>query len=197
MKIPPTLKKGDQIAILASASAVKRENILMAKQMMEERGFEVKLGKYLESETCYFPCSDEEKLAELQQALDNEKIRAIFFARGGYGSVRLIDQIDFTKFKTKPKWLVGFSDITVYHMHAFAKLNVATLHAPMPNSFHSTPIEVLDNVFNILQGGEMNYRVNSNPKNREGKAEGKLIGGNLSILNSLLGSASFPNLWKR
>ncbi len=194
---PPALKKGDTIAIIASAGAVKLAPILHAKQALEKEGYVVELGEYLENPKSYFPTTDENKIIELQAALDNKNVKAILFARGGYGSVRIIDSLNFKKFTKNPKWLVGFSDITVFHMHAAAQLKLCSLHAVMPNSYEKSPKTILTRTFNVLKGGQTEYNIRPKKSNILGSAKGKLIGGNLSIIHSLVGSSSFPKTKNR
>jgi len=195
MLSPPKLKKGDQVIILASASGVELPPVLKAKKILESFGFSVKLGKYLEKTTCYFATGKKNRVKELQKALDSPKIRAIFFARGGYGSVHLIDQLSFKKFKNNPKWLVGFSDITLFHLHLFTKVKAISIHGPMPNHFYSTPKKNLKQLFDLLTSDKIyTHKIKGKFNNKPGKAKGRLVGGNLSLLLSTLGSNSMPNL---
>ncbi len=125
--------------------------------------------------------------------LDDDEVKAIISVRGGYGSVRIIDRIDFRHFKTHPKWIIGFSDITVFHNHINSNFGIETLHASMPLSFKENTNDALAGLFDILKGGSPKYNLNAHHLNKIGTSKGILCGGNLSVLYSLLGSKSFPN----
>jgi muramoyltetrapeptide carboxypeptidase len=125
----------------------------------------------------------------LQEQLDNPNIKAIWCARGGYGTVRVVDLIDFTQFKKHPKWLVGFSDVTVLHNH-LNTMGYKSIHGIMPISLAKATPEAIESLRLSLFGQPLQYAIDSHPMNRLGKASGELVGGNLSILYSLLGSPS-------
>ena len=139
-----------------------------------------------------FSGSNEERIDMLQSILDSPKVKAIFFARGGYGSIRILDKLNFNLFIKNPKWLIGFSDITVFLCHISKMYNLPTLHSPMPFNFPGTSKNALEELFNLLFGVKNSIKILANKHNRKGVASGKLIGGNLSILCSLLNSESFP-----
>ena len=189
---PPSLLAGDKIGIVAPARKVNRKEMAPAIEMLRQWGYEVIEAKHLYGDQHQFSGSDEERAADLQAMLDDDSIRAIFCARGGYGSVRIIDLLDFTSFAEKPKWIVGYSDITVFHSHINKHFGIQTLHAAMPINFPSglKMNESLESLKNILEGGLPDYHFPSHPFNRKGKAGGVLCGGNLSILYSLTGTAS-------
>jgi muramoyltetrapeptide carboxypeptidase len=149
-------------------------------------------GRHLYGSSNQFSGTDEERAADFQAMLDDPEIKAIFCARGGYGSVRIIDRLDFSHFRSNTKWIVGYSDITVLHSHIHMHYGIQTLHAAMPVNFPAggTMNESLESLKTILEGGHMSYEIPRNEFNTKGKADGKLIGGNLSILYSLLGSPS-------
>ena len=140
----------------------------------------------------YFSGTDEERLNELQGMLDDESIKTILCGRGGYGVGRIIDQLDFTKFKRKPKWIIGFSDITVLHSHLNSKLKIASLHAPMANAFNNDGFksEYVRSLQKALIGKKANYQSAINPFNKKGTASGELVGGNLALLAHLIGTPS-------
>lgn len=189
MKIPPYLKKGDTVAIVCTARKFFPEDAKPAIDLLESWGLKVKLGKTIGLDSCQLGGSDAERAADFQDQLDNDNIKAIWCARGGYGTVRIIDMIDFSKFKKHPKWVMGFSDVTVLHSH-INTLNVATLHSIMPFTVPKAPEEVKQTFKNALFGIKNSYTIPSKPYDKKGVAKGELVGGNLSIIYSLLGSKS-------
>lgn len=193
MKVPASLKQGNKIGIMAPARKISEKELEAAIKIIKSRGFEVELGNSIDSSENQFAGIDEIRTADLQRMLDNPQINAIFFARGGYGSVRIIDKIDFSSFVKNPKWLVGYSDMTVFHCHSTKNLEVETLHASMPINFANNSSESLESLFKILSGLNSDISISNYNLNRKGKAKGELIGGNLSVLYSLLGSKSFPD----
>ncbi|WP_166075570.1 S66 peptidase family protein [Flavobacterium difficile] len=189
MKIPPYLKKGDTVAIVCTARKFFPEDAKPAIDLLESWGLKVKLGKTIGLDSCQLGGSDAERAADFQEQLDNDNIKAIWCARGGYGTVRIIDLIDFSKFKKQPKWVMGFSDVTVLHSH-INTLNVATLHSIMPFTVPKAPEEVKQTFKNALFGIKNSYTIPSKSYDKKGMAQGELVGGNLSIIYSLLGSKS-------
>ena len=189
MKIPPYLKKGDTVAIVCTARKFFPEEAKPAIDLLESWGLKVKLGKTIGLDSCQLGGTDTERAADFQEQLDNDNIKAIWCARGGYGTVRIIDMIDFSKFKKHPKWVMGFSDVTVLHSH-INTLNVATLHSIMPFTVPKAPEEVKETFKNALFGIKNSYTIPSKPYDKKGMAKGELVGGNLSIIYSLLGSKS-------
>ncbi len=188
--LPPKLNKGDKVALISSARKVNSEEIHVAVTQLQIWGLEVCLGKNIYAQENQFAGSDEQRSADLQNALDDESIHAILFARGGYGTIRIIDKINFDLFKNKPKWLIGFSDITILHSHIHTNLNIATLHAPMAFNFQKMELAELEKIKSCLFARSQEYEIAAHPLNKIGNANGVLIGGNLSILYSLLGSRS-------
>lgn len=189
IKQPAYLKKGDKIAIVCPAKKLKK-TIEPAIAILEGWGLQVVLGKTVDAAYNQFAGSDELRAADLQQYLDDSDIKAIIAGRGGYGTVRIIDDLDFTAFNENPKWLIGFSDITVLLSHAMAALNTQSIHGQMPGSFDDASPESLETLRKALFGKDFSYSYTSDFANRAGEAEGILIGGNLSILVGLEGSVS-------
>lgn len=186
MVIPSYLKQGDRVAIIATARKVSNEEIQPAVNLFENHGLNVVLGQNLFASNNQYAGTDAQRAEDLQWALNDDSIKAIIIARGGYGSVRLIEHIDFTEFKKYPKWLVGYSDVTVLH-NAIHKLGIATLHATMPLNFTKNA-EATQSMMDALFGNLKQTLVEENYSNKPGTATGQLIGGNLSLLYSLSGT---------
>lgn len=196
MKIPSYLQKGDTIGITCPAGYMAYEKAQTCIETLQQWGYDVMVGKTLGSHSQnYFSGTDEERLNELQAMLDDKSIKAILFGRGGYGTGRIVDQLDFTQFKKNPKWLIGFSDITVLHCHLFSKYKIASLHAPMAAAFNDGEAgnEYILSLKNAMEGKRANYSYVANESNKTGKAIGKLVGGNLALLANSIGSVSEPN----
>ncbi|NQT77635.1 MAG: LD-carboxypeptidase [Bacteroidetes bacterium] len=189
---PSDLKPGDRIGIVAPARKVSRKEMAPAINILKEWGYEPVEGPNLYGEHDQFSGTDEERKADFQQMLDDVSVRAILCARGGYGSVRLIDQLDFSLFQKHPKWIVGYSDITVFHSHINRHYGISTLHAAMPINFPADlrMNDSLQSLKDVLEGENPEYKIPPHPFNRAGIAEGQLCGGNLSMLYSLIGTAS-------
>ncbi len=195
-KTPPYLKKGDTIAITCPAGYMPREKAETCIETIQQWGFEVMVGKTLGSKSKnYFSGNDETRLNELQAMLDDEGIKAILCGRGGYGISRIIDQIDFTRFKKNPKWIIGFSDITLLHAHINRNFKIATLHAPMAAAFNNgeNKNEFIDSLHKALVGKKAKYACKADPFNKLGEAKGELIGGNLTLITHLTGTKSDIN----
>ncbi|MCK4569594.1 MAG: LD-carboxypeptidase [Bacteroidales bacterium] len=192
---PPDLKPGDKIGIVAPARKVSREEMAPAIAILGQWGYETVEGQHLYGDYYQFSGNDEERATDFQAMLDDDSVKAIFCARGGYGSVRIIDRLDFTRFQEKPKWIVGYSDITVFHSHIYRHFGIQTLHAAMPINFpHELDMNIsLQSLKDVLEGGFPEYHFSSHPFNRSGKATGILCGGNLSLLYSLSGTISDIN----
>jgi muramoyltetrapeptide carboxypeptidase len=191
---PPYLKKGDTIAMVAPAGILKSRKSVMdkAKSLAESWGLHVVYGKHMFNQNYHFAGTDEERCQDFQEALDNPNIKAIWCARGGYGSVRILDMLDFSAFQKAPKWIVGYSDITAFHNHVH-NLGIQTLHAMMGTSMQDDAEKIVKTIKTFkkaLFGQELVYKLKSSSKNRVGVAEGQLIGGNIAILASMLGSSS-------
>lgn len=195
MITPPYLKTGDKVAIIATARKVSYAEMEPSIAQLKSWGLKVLTGNYLTAESNQFAGTDEERTADLQQMMDDPEVKAIFCARGGYGSVRIIDRLDFTHFIASPKWIVGYSDITVFHSHINKNFGIETLHGTMPINFPSDGFETpsTESLRKALFGEEINYRITSHPLNRRGTVSAEVIGGNLSMLYSLSGSSSDIN----
>jgi muramoyltetrapeptide carboxypeptidase len=189
MTTPPYLKKGDKIGITAPARKISKEEIQFAADTFKKWGLEVVFGKNLFGSENQYSGSDEQRTEDMQKMLDDASIRAIISARGGYGTLRIIDKLDFKIFQEKPKWIIGYSDITVLHSHIHQNFEIETLQATMPINFHKDE-ESVETLKKVLFGETISYKINSHPLNRNGKAEGTLVGGNLSLLYALKGSKS-------
>lgn len=188
---PNFLKQGDSIAIVAPAGILINKNqwIEKAVELAKSWGLEVRVGKHVFDQNYHFAGSDDNRAKDFQEALDNPNIKAIWCARGGYGSVRIIDKLDFRKFLDVPKWIIGYSDITAFHNH-LNKLGVQSIHGMMGTSMEFDDNESKASLKSVLFGEKVHYEIPTNEMNRKGEAEGELVGGNLSILVSMLGSES-------
>lgn len=193
MITPPFLKSGDTIAIAAPARKISPEELHPAINTFESWGLKVVLPSNIYAVYNQFAGTDEQRIADMQTLLDDDNIRAIVCARGGYGTVRNIDKLDFTRFRLSPKWIIGYSDITILHSHIQENLDIETLHATMPINFKNGKTgtdESIAGLKDCLFGEPPSYNIPGNPYNRKGLAQGILTGGNLSILYSQLGTAS-------
>lgn len=184
------LVKNSIVGIVSPAGFIKEgEDLTTAINLLKKWGLQVKLGKAVFEKHHHFAGNDAVRLADFQQLLDDDTVSAIWCARGGYGSIRIIDQLDFTKFKKKPKWIIGYSDITVFHQ-VIQGFNLESIHAIMPTSTESIlkSKNAINSLKSVLFGERLSYKFPSNKLNIIGKATGKVIGGNLSLLASLLGT---------
>lgn len=188
MQQPAFLKKGDKIGIIAPARKISKEEIQSAIDIFNAWGLEVVLSKNLFNADNQFSGTENERAEALQIMLNDDSIKAIISARGGYGTIRIIDKIDFTNFKKYPKWIIGYSDITVLHSH-INNFGIETLHATMPINFTKNA-EATETLRKAIFGEQLNYEVESHPLNRKGETEAELIGGNLSLIYALTGSIS-------
>jgi muramoyltetrapeptide carboxypeptidase len=189
---PSYLQKGDTVAIVSTARKITSDKIISAIKLLEKWGLQVIIGETIGSEENQFSASDEKRIADFQLMLDNPKVKAIWCARGGYGTVRLVDKLDFSAFKKQPKWIVGYSDITVLHSHIH-NFGIETLHATMPINLENNSKQSIETLKKSLFGKNLSYEIPADEKNKSGNASGELVGGNLSVLYSLLGSHSSIN----
>lgn len=189
--IPPYLKKGDTIGITCPAGYMAAEKAQNCIHTLQSWGFEVMVGKTLGSHSNnYFSGTDEERRDELQAMLDDTTIKAVLFGRGGYGVGRIIDGLNFSRFKKQPKWLIGFSDITVLHAHLYTKIKTASLHAPMAAAFNEGENEFILSLRNAIKGKKASYSCAVHAFNKPGTVTGELVGGNLSLLANITGTPS-------
>ncbi|TGE27258.1 S66 peptidase family protein [Hymenobacter metallicola] len=187
---PPALRPHDRVAIVSTARKVSREEMAAAVDILTSWGLEVVLGESTTAEHHQFAGTDEVRRRDLQQQLDDPSIRAVLCARGGYGTTRIIDQIDFSGFAQHPKWVAGFSDITTLNCHLL-NLGYESIHGVMPFIFNQTGGEqALETLRQALFGEPAAYSTPAHPLNRPGTATGELVGGNLTLLQNLSGTAS-------
>jgi muramoyltetrapeptide carboxypeptidase len=188
MKTPKYLSKGSRIAIVSPAGYINPDFVASAEAYLKSAGYEVEIGPHCLDRHNQMASTDEQRLADLQQAIDNPKVDAILCSRGGYGVNHIIDKIDMSQFEKNPKWIMGFSDINNLHILA-NKHGVRSLHCQMAKAIHNNPdADCIKNIFQILKGEKVSYTFAPNELNRKGIAEGELIGGNLSIIYSLQGT---------
>ncbi|MHA8067690.1 S66 peptidase family protein [Aquirufa ecclesiirivi] len=193
MKTPPLLHPGDEVILVSPASHPKSDQWKQGVEVLESWGLKVLLAPNALSHYFGFGGSDEERLSDFQLALDDPKIKAIFPIRGGYGSSRILDRLNFEKFLLNPKWIIGFSDITAILNHV-AQLEIASIHGPMPHNFCQVGgDEALESLRNLLFEGKIQIDIPSEPENRIGHAEAEIVGGNLSLIVHLIGSQSLPD----
>jgi muramoyltetrapeptide carboxypeptidase len=187
---PPPLKEGDEIRIISTARSVEDDFIRAAMSEIASRGFRASTGRNLLKRANQFAGTDEERLRDLNDALNDRSVRAILCARGGYGTARLLKGLDTFAVRRDPKWVAGYSDITALHHHLFSETGLQSLHSSMPVNFSSNSAEAKDSLFELLKGETTTYEAPPHSLNRAGEATGMLIGGNLSVIYSLLGSAA-------
>jgi muramoyltetrapeptide carboxypeptidase len=196
MTTPPYLKKGDTIAITCPAGFMAKEKVAVCVEILKKEGYKVLVGKTVGSKsTNYFSGTDVQRLNEMQAYLDDKTVKAILCGRGGYGTGRIIDKLNFKTFASNPKWIIGFSDITLLHSHIVTNYKIATLHAPMAAAFANAahnPANILS-LLSALKGQKNNYHIKPNKLNKIGEAKGKLVGGNIALLANGVGTASDIN----
>jgi muramoyltetrapeptide carboxypeptidase len=193
IKTPPCLQKGDCIGLVCPAGFMPVEKVSECIRVLnEEWGFTSKVGKSIGNQFHYFSGTDDERLADFQKMLDDEEVKAVLCARGGYGVGRIIDRINFKKFKKNPKWVIGFSDITILHSHIYSNYYIATMHAPMAAAFNDGGYinEYVQSLRSALEGKKIRYQCEPHEFNRRGEGIGELVGGNLALLAHLTGSDS-------
>lgn len=190
IKLPPYLKKGDTIGIVCPAGFMTLDRATACIDSLASWGYKVKLGKTLGSQFHYFSGTDDERTADLQAMLDDKSVNAILCGRGGYGVSRIIDRLDFNSFKKNPKWLIGFSDITVLHATLYQQIKFASLHSSMAGAFNdgSSENEYVQSIRKAIKGQLANYSCAPHIFNQLGKASGELIGGNLSLIVHMIGT---------
>ena len=186
------LKNGDKIALIATARKISMPEIEDSIKVFNNWGLEVVLGQNIFKENNQFAGNDKERVEDFQLMLDDDSVKAIICVRGGYGSVRIIDNINFSNFLKKPKWICGYSDITVFHSHINKNFGIETMHSVMPINFSNKKItkETFETFKAALFGEEISYRLETSDFSRRGFCEAEIVGGNLSILYSLIGTKS-------
>ncbi|MGV6828432.1 MAG: S66 peptidase family protein [Flavobacteriales bacterium] len=193
MKTPTYLKRGDCVAIVSTARKILPAEIQNAQHLLESWGLKTRIGRTIGAKNNQFAGDDIFRAQDFQEQLDDPKINAIWCARGGYGTVRMIDLLDFSTFIKQPKWLIGYSDVTVLHSHIH-NIEIQTLHSFMPIDVSETGNGIskiaVESLKNALFGKKLTYNLSVNKFNKNGRGKGVLIGGNLSILYSLCGSNS-------
>lgn len=195
MIIPPYLSPGDTIALAAPARKISKAEIQPAEQWLKSVGFNIFYDDRLFAEDHQFAGDDLLRTRYFQDLLDDDSVKAIWCVRGGYGSARIIDRLDFTHFRQHPKWICGYSDITVFHSHIQQNLQTATLHATMPVNVSetNTQLPVCQSFLDAITCKDLSYEIDSHPLSRPQPFSGILTGGNLSMLYSLIGSPSDIN----
>ncbi len=187
----PFLSEGSKVAIVAPARKVTPNQMQFALNWLKEKGFNAVYDDSLYSFDHIFAGDDDFRAAAVQRYLDDNDIDAIWFARAGYGCIRIIDKLDFSHFLEYPKWIVGFSDATVFH-GKLNRLGCPSLHASMPFFLENKTTEALQSLYDALTGKALQYTIDAHPLNRFGEMEGEIVGGNLSVLYGMIGSNSFP-----
>lgn len=188
MYIPSILKIGDTIGLICTARKIDPSLIQPAISLFESKGFRVKIGETVGAAHHQYAGDDQLRRSDLQKMLDDPQVKAIVVCRGGYGTVRIIDDIHYGNFLEKPKWVIGYSDVTALHSHLNHVMGIGTLHATMPVNFETNTDSAIQSLMDVLLGNPLNYEVDAHPLNRMGVASGEVVGGNLSILYSLLGT---------
>lgn len=188
---PPHLKPGDKVGIVSAAKQAEPEEIEAGLEILKRWGLEPVIGTNAFKKDGFLAGTDAERAHDLQQMLDDDSIKAIFFTKGGYGTLRIIDSIDFTRFKQNPKWIVGYSDITLLHSHIH-NFGIETVHAVMVQGMGKSTFESSETIRKAIFGENLVYEFPAEPENRlnETTIEGTLIGGNLSMLYAIVGSES-------
>jgi muramoyltetrapeptide carboxypeptidase len=187
---PPLLRTGDTIGLIAPARKIAKSDIEEAVSIIRNRGYKVLFGEHLFGSSGAFSGTDAERSDDLKSMIENDDVKAIMAVRGGYGCVRIADQLPAEALFRSPKWMIGYSDLTVLHSE-YHLLGIQSLHASMPIIFPENTPEALNSLFGMLEGRLPEYKWKVRPLNRNGKATGILMGGNISVLYSLLGSKTF------
>lgn len=183
----PLLQAGDLIAIVAPAKAIEQEHVNFAKAFLEEKGFKVRVSEHCLGQHNYFSGTDEERAADFQKVLDDPEVKAILCARGGYGCVRILDRVQWASFIRNPKWIIGFSDVTVFHQR-IQRFGIQSIHGTMPLNFSMNTEDALNSLLASFTKESYDLKASAHPSNKTGSARGKLVGGNLAIISSLIGT---------
>jgi len=190
---PPPLQKGDQVALIATARSISKKELQPAISLLKSWDLEPVLGSSIGLQAHQFAGSDEERATDLQNQINDPSIKAIWCAKGGYGSIRILDLVDFSMLKTQPKWLIGYSDVTAIHLH-LQSIGIASLHAQMASAIETRSTSTSEELKAVVFGEKHQIQYNSrHPNQVNGKVKGEVIGGNLSVLYSAIGSHSMPS----
>ncbi len=190
---PNTLKTGDTIALISPAKAIEAELVENAKSFFEAKGYNVLVGEHAKGQFNYFSGTEEERLSDLQWAIDHPDVKAIICNRGGYGAIHLMQKANFANLLREPRWIAGFSDITNFHCLAY-QLGIESIHSTMPLNFGQNTEESLETLLSTISHANTSFNWKSSEYNSEGSCEQVVVGGNLAILYSLLGTKYFPNM---
>lgn len=185
-----TFRAMTKIRIVSPAKAIEKEHVEFSKNFLESNGFDVEISTHCLGNHHYFSGTDSERLLDFQEALDDNTVDVILCARGGYGCLRIVDDLDFSNFSKHPKLILGFSDVTVFHNHIHGNFNLPTVHASMPLNFSSNSEDSLQSVVDVINGKKLEYTLNSNSNNKYGSTYAELVGGNLAIIYALIGTNS-------
>lgn len=193
MILPPPLQKGDKVAIIATARFISKVELQAAIQLLKSWELKPVLGSSIGLQHNQFAGTDEERAADLQQQINDPSINAIWCAKGGYGSIRILDLMDFSMLKTQPKWIIGYSDVTAIHLH-LQSLGIASLHAQMASGIESKSASTSEELKNVIFGYKLQIEYASTHSNQvNGEVKAEILGGNLSVLYSAIGSKSMPS----
>lgn len=188
LRIPRFLQAGDRIGLVCTARKMNADELTRTIELLEMWGFEAVHGESIGAEMHQFAGPDELRAADMQAMMDDPSIDAILCCRGGYGTVRIMDHLDFTRFMDTPKWIIGYSDVTILHSHLNAVIGMASMHASMPSSFPTNSDTAIQSIRHTLKGNPISYEWGPNSMNRTGSATANVVGGNLSLIYSLLGT---------
>lgn len=183
-----------KIRIVSPAKSIEKEHVDSAIVFLESHNFKVDLSANCLGKHYYFSGSDEERRTDFQSALDDDTVDVILCARGGYGCIRIVDGLDFTKFRSNPKLIIGFSDVTVFHNHLHSNFNLPSVHATMPLNFSSNSSESLQSLVDVIEGNKIKYEIDANLNNKIGTVTAEVVGGNLAIIYALIGTNSDVDL---
>lgn len=190
---PPPLQKGDKVAIIATARSISKENLQPAVKLLKSWNLQPVLGSSIGLQHNQFAGTDKERAADLQHQINDIDINAIWCAKGGYGSIRILDLVDFSMLNTHPKWIIGYSDVTAIHLH-LQSLGIASLHAQMASGIESKSASTSEELKNVVFENKLQIEyASTHPNQVNGEVKGEVLGGNLSVLYSAIGSKSMPS----
>lgn len=191
--IPNVLHKGSTVAIVATAKAINDQDLQYSINLLQTRGYNVLLSPYLHKQHHQLAGTDAERAAGLQWAINHKDVEAIFCFRGGYGTYKITDKVDFSELSTNPKWIIGYSDITGLQLYLYKHYHLVSLHGTMPVNFKNNTPEALNSMFTALEEYSLRYTIAPHALNIDGRAEGILLGGNLSLIYSMTGTNDLPD----